>query len=59
MLFRSVHSHAEKRALALAKKLEEALGMKPEYITQISPIVAMNAGIGAIAVALTYKEEVE
>jgi len=54
-----VHSHAEKRALALAKKLEEALGMKPEYITQISPIVAMNAGIGAIAVALTYKEEVE
>lgn len=54
-----VHSHAEERALALAKKLEEILGMKPEYITQISPIVAMNAGIGAIAVALTYKEEVE
>ncbi len=54
-----VHSHAEKRVLALAKRLEDILGMKPEYITQISPIVAMNAGIGAIAVALIYKEEVE
>ncbi|MDD4482370.1 MAG: DegV family protein [Bacilli bacterium] len=54
-----VHSHAEKRALSLAKKLEKILGMKPQYITQISPIVAMNAGIGAIAVALTYNKEVE
>lgn len=54
-----VHSKAEKRALALGKELEKILGMKAEYITQISPIVAMNAGIGAIAVALTYKEEVE
>ncbi|MFA5543482.1 MAG: DegV family protein [Bacilli bacterium] len=54
-----VHAQAEERASKLALKLEKILGFKPLYTTEISPIVAMNAGIGAIAVALTYEKEVE
>jgi hypothetical protein len=33
-------------------------GQKPLFTTTTSPIVAMNAGIGAIAVSLTFEEEV-
>lgn len=54
-----VHAEAEKRASNLAVKIEKIVGFKPLYITEISPIVAMNAGIGAVAVALTYEREVK
>ncbi len=50
-----VHAQAEHRAERLASKIEQLLGKKPEYITSISPIVAMNAGLGAVAVAVTYE----
>ncbi len=54
-----VHAQSENRANKLALKLEKILGFKPLYTTEISPVVAMNAGIGAVAVALTYETEVE
>lgn len=54
-----VHSLAEKRAQKLADKVEALTGKKPLFIEMISPIVAMNAGIGAVAVALTYEKEVD
>ena len=54
-----VHARAEERANKLAKQIEKITGKKPIYTTEISPIVAMNAGIGAIAVAFTYEKEVD
>ena len=53
-----IHSESEKRASKLASMIEEVTGKKPLYMMSISPIVAMNAGIGAVAVALTYESEV-
>jgi uncharacterized protein len=53
-----IHSESEKRASKLALMIEEVTGKKPLYMMSISPIVAMNAGIGAVAVTLTYESEV-
>jgi hypothetical protein len=57
--FAIVHSMAQKRAEKLAQKVTAITGLEPLYLTTISPIVSMNAGIGAVAVALTYESEVE
>ena len=46
-----VHANALLKAEELSLKLTQALGQSPEYITEISPIVGLNAGIGAIAVS--------
>lgn len=54
-----VHSLDEKRALKLAAKVEAITGKKPDFIEMISPIVSMNAGIGAVAIALTYEKEID
>ena len=53
-----VHSLAPKRAEKFANKVEALTGKKPQYIELISPIVAMNAGIAAIAIAVTFTKEV-
>ena len=53
-----VHSRADKRSAKLAMQIEQITGKKPLYTMSISPIVAMNAGIGAVAIALTYEKEV-
>jgi len=50
-----VHAGAEERAIALGKQIESKFGMAPEYVSTISPIVAMNAGIGAVAVAAIFE----
>jgi len=47
-----VHANAFERAKEYEKHLVEMLGMEPEYIMDISTIVAMSAGIGTVAVAL-------
>ncbi|MDD4354982.1 MAG: DegV family protein [Candidatus Izemoplasmatales bacterium] len=57
--FGMVHALAPKRAQKLAERITEITGKKPLFTTTISPIVAMNAGIGAIGVALTFKTEVK
>lgn len=46
-----VHANADKRALEYAERFEKIIGKKPEYIMNISTIVAMNAGIGTVAIA--------
>ncbi len=50
-----VHAAAKDRADAYEKAFTELLGMEPEYVMSISPIVAMNAGIGTVAVAYQTK----
>ncbi len=47
-----VHADAAEKAREYARELEKITGKSPEYITEISPIVALNAGRGAVAVAL-------
>ncbi|NLZ61720.1 MAG: DegV family protein, partial [Acholeplasmataceae bacterium] len=53
-----VHALEPERAQKLAQRIEKATGKKASYITEISPIVAMNAGIGAVAAACIYQEEI-
>lgn len=46
-----VHANAPTRAERLARELEATLGYKPEYVSAISPVIALHAGSGAVAVA--------
>jgi len=48
-----VHANANERASEFDQIFSKLMGMKPEYITEISSIVAMNAGVGCVAIALT------
>lgn len=48
-----VHADAEEQAGQYAKVFSSFLGKEPTYITNISSIVAMNAGVGCVAIALT------
>lgn len=50
-----VHANAPQRAAEYANKFEQMLGKKPIYTMDISSIVAMNAGIGTVAVAYISK----
>jgi uncharacterized protein len=45
-----VHAHAATEAEALARRLEERLGLPPAYVCEISAVVGMNAGRGALSV---------
>ena len=51
-----VHARAPERAEQLARKLREIVGKDPLYIMEISPIVSLNAGPGALSV-VTMSEE--
>lgn len=46
-----VHAAAPEQAAEYAKKVAAVLGMEPEYIMEISPIVGIHSGIGAVAIA--------
>lgn len=46
-----VHANAFIKANELSLKLTTVLGKSPEYITEISPIVGLSAGIGSVAVS--------
>jgi uncharacterized protein len=54
-----VHAEAPDKAAEYAGLLEKIIGKPPAFITEISPIVALNAGRGAVAVAFvqSYKPE--
>ncbi|MBN2504069.1 MAG: DegV family protein, partial [Bacilli bacterium] len=54
-----VHAIEPDRAEKLANRIEAKIGLKPDHTVQISPIVAMNAGIGAVGVAVTFETEVK
>lgn len=45
------HANDEVRALQVSKMCEDLLGFEPEYMMNISTIVGMSAGTGAVAVA--------
>lgn len=46
-----VHAGVPERARRYAEDLAGILGRPPEYIMEISPVVGIHAGIGAVAVA--------
>ena len=48
-----VHANAIGRANEYERIFSPLIGVTPEYITEISSIVAMNAGVGCVAIALT------
>ena len=50
-----VHAHAPELAAEFCRDLEATLGMPPLYTMDISPIVGLNAGLGAVSV-VTMKE---
>jgi DegV family protein with EDD domain len=52
-----VHANATNRANGYAKVYEEIIGKKPEYVMDISTVVAMNAGIGSVAIAYIRKDK--
>ena len=47
-----VHADAPQRASEFKKMFTTLIGKEPTYITEISSIVAMNAGVGCVAIAL-------
>ncbi len=47
-----VHAAAPEKASRLARELEAALGFPPHYIMEISSVIALNSGPGAVSVAL-------
>lgn len=48
-----VHANGGKRVVEFESYYTNLLGMSPDYVMEISPIVAMSAGLGSIAIALT------
>jgi len=47
-----VHAAAPERAREFASLVETITGKKPTYITDISPIVGMHSGKGAVAIGI-------
>ena len=52
-----VHANALDRANDYQKKYTKLIGMEPEYVMDISTVVAMNAGIGTVAIAYIRKDQ--
>lgn len=50
-----VHGKAMDRALEYEAIFTKMTGLKPAYIMDISPIVAMSAGLGTVAIAYITK----
>lgn len=46
-----VHVNNEEEALGFSKRIEEAIGQSPSYITETSSVIAIGAGGGTVAVA--------
>lgn len=49
-----VHADAEARALQYARELSALLGKKPAYVMQLSPVVGVHNGIGAVGIGIAY-----
>ncbi|MFA5525442.1 MAG: DegV family protein [Acholeplasmataceae bacterium] len=52
-----VHANALDRAKEYENKYRELIGQEPLYIMDISTVVAMNAGIGTVAIAYIRKDQ--
>jgi DegV family protein with EDD domain len=46
-----LHAHNYEDALAYALETEKVFGQKPAYIMDISPVIGLHAGVGAVAVS--------
>lgn len=46
-----LHAHDPQAAEWMAGKVEEVIGKPPDYIVDISPVVGLNAGPGAVAIS--------
>lgn len=57
--FSVVHSNSAIKAEALAGEVSAMIGIEPSYIDEISPIVGISAGIGALAVSLVCTPETQ
>lgn len=57
--FAIVHGDDLNRAKRYRESFSELLGIEAEFLTKISPIVALNAGRGSTAIALIEKNEEE
>ncbi len=52
-----VHAGAPEKAFSYQRLFARLLGKQPEYVVEISPIVALSAGLGAVAVCLMEDAE--
>jgi fatty acid-binding protein DegV len=52
-----LHAHDPDAATVYAAQLESRLGKPPDFIIDISPVVGLSAGLGALAVSLMVEEE--
>ncbi len=52
-----VHAGAPEKAQSYRDIFSRMLGKEPDYVVEISPIVALSAGLGAVAVAVMTGEE--
>lgn len=55
--FAIVHANAKERAKQYAETYQKIVGKEPAYVMDISTIVAMNAGIGTVAIAYIRGEK--
>jgi len=52
-----LHAHNFEDALAYGRETEALFGKKPAFTMDISPVIGLNAGVGAVAVAYLLEEE--
>ncbi len=52
-----VHAGARGKALSYKEIFTGIIGKEPEYLVEISPIVALSAGLGAVAISLMTGDE--
>ncbi len=51
-----LHAHNPEDAGAYALETEAIFGKKPAYVMEISPVIGLNAGVGAVAVSFLMEE---
>ena len=51
------HAHAQKFAKAFEESLKKLLGREPEYIMEVSPVVGISAGVGAVSVSVLCERD--
>lgn len=50
------HAHDINAANELSELIEKMINKKPEYIMDISPVVGLNSGIGAVSINLLFEK---
>lgn len=51
-----LHAHNPEDAHAYALETETIFGKKPAFVMDISPVIGLNAGVGAVAVSFLLEE---